>query len=364
MQDSLRLYHSILQRIDGFLPVGRITRCRNLALLMTGLLLARSVHLAQIVRSWPLPAKLMSLANRLRRFLSNERVGCWMLYKPVARHLLQRFEGTPTPLRLVLDTTQLGRRHRLLTVSLAYRQRAFPLTWQVVAKRKGHLSAEEQLAVMRRLVPLIEALEHPPGVLVLADSEFSSRPFLAFLEEHQWQFIVRLRGHYAVQPRKAAPACWRRLRDLPLEEGQTCWLGPVYLTRTHAYACHVVLHWSAGEETPWYLVSSQPVSRQTLKHYRLRMWTEELYGDLKGQGFHLEATRLARIERLERLVLGVFLLYVWLLSLGSQVVKNGWRHLVDRRDRRDRSYFRLGFDYLMRCLCLGTPPRVTYWPYL
>jgi hypothetical protein len=115
MRDNLRLYYTILKHMQGFLPDERITRLRNLALIMSGLFLARSVHLALIVRKWPLASKLPSLTNRLRRFLSNASVKGVRFYKPVVRLLLSRFEGTEAPLRLLLDTTQLGRRHRLYT---------------------------------------------------------------------------------------------------------------------------------------------------------------------------------------------------------------------------------------------------------
>ena len=109
-----------------------------------------------------------------------------------------------------------------------------------------------------------------------------------------------------------------------------------------------------------FLGSWQPV----LRAYRKRMWTEELYGDLKGHGFNLEATRLGTVLRLERLVLAVSLVYVWLLAFGSWVVKNGLRHYVDRRSRRDKSYFRIGWDYLERQLRLEHPFRVVFQPYL
>ncbi|MEZ4634506.1 MAG: hypothetical protein R2856_05940 [Caldilineaceae bacterium] len=33
-----------------------------------------------------------------------------------------------------------------------------------------------------------------------------------------------------------------------------------------------------------------------LKLYRTRMWIEEMYGDLKGHGFDLEATQLDDLE--------------------------------------------------------------------
>jgi len=34
------------------------------------------------------------------------------------------------------------------------------------------------------------------------------------------------------------------------------------------------------------------------------------------------------------------MLYLWLVTRGSQAIKSGERYLVDRRDRRDRSLFR------------------------
>jgi hypothetical protein len=72
------------------------------------------------------------------------------------------------------------------------------------------------------------------------------------------------------------------------------------------------------------------------------MWAEEMYGDMKGHAFDLEATYLRDLDRLSRLVLGICQVYVLLIALGSWVVKNGQRHWVDRKDRPDNSYFRLG----------------------
>jgi len=62
-----------------------------------------------------------------------------------------------------------------------------------------------------------------------------------------------------------------------------------------------------------------------------------MFGDLKKHGFDLESTMLRHVPRLSRLTLAVALLYVWLLSIGSQTVQAGLRHLVDRKDRRDLS---------------------------
>lgn len=72
----------------------------------------------------------------------------------------------------------------------------------------------------------------------------------------------------------------------------------------------MVLHWEVGEEEPWYLATDQAATRCTIRIYKLRMWTEEMYGDMKGHGFDLESTYLEAPDRLSRLVLGVCLIYV------------------------------------------------------
>jgi len=82
---------------------------------------------------------------------------------------------------------------------------------------------------------------------------------------------------------------------------------------------------------------------------------EEMCGDMKGHGFYLEATHLADTDRIFRLVLAVCLTLVWFIILGSWVVKRGFRHLLDHKSRRDKIYFRLGRDWVERCLRLNQP---------
>jgi len=338
----------MLTAMQGFLPDERITRLRNLALLASGLFLSESAHLSKIVRTWPLAGRLVSLTNRLRRFLKNESARPGRLYRPVARKLLSRFEEPWQTVRLILDTTKVGAGHRILTVSLAYRKRALPLLWSVHRGRKGHTGVEKQIALLRRLKPL---LPEQSTVSVVGDSEFSSAKLLRWLSEKGFEHVLRTGGHCKVR----REGKWRKLSQVPLEEGQTRRVGAVRFTEQHDYqGAHLVMHWAEGEDEPWYLLSSRPVGRAALERYEKRMWTEELYADLKGHGVDLEATGLVHSERISRLVLGACWMYVWLLVLGSYVVKRGWRHLVDRKSRRDKSYFRIGWD---SCAAMYTPRR-------
>jgi hypothetical protein len=53
--------------------------------------------------------------------------------------------------------------------------------------------------------------------------------------------------------------------------------------------------------------------------------------DMKGHGFDLEATHLKEASRISSLFLGICIVYVWLITLGSPVVKLGFRHLVMKK---------------------------------
>ena len=57
-----------MRQICQWFPRERITRKRNLVLMVVGLYLGASVHLSHIARELPIPGKDPSLANRLRRF--------------------------------------------------------------------------------------------------------------------------------------------------------------------------------------------------------------------------------------------------------------------------------------------------------
>ncbi|WP_423825104.1 transposase [Salinibacter ruber] len=102
---------------------------------------------------------------------------------------------------------------------------------------------------------------------------------------------------------------------------------------------------------------------RAVRLYRRRMWIEELFGDWQEGTFHFRRTRLYKPEKLSRLILGLSLVYVWLVSVASYVVKRGWRPLVDRTDRRDRSYLALGLRWIKRCLRNREPPQMRLQPY-
>jgi hypothetical protein len=176
---------------------------------------------------------------------------------------------------------------------------------------------------------------------------------LEYLDWWGWDYALRQPGNHLVMT-KGHPN-WRRIDSFELQPGTTVWLGNVILTRDSAYPTNLVLFWAKGEKEPWYLASNWSEPRAIVRLYRRRMWLEEMFGDMKGNGFDLERSRLRHFLRLSRLTLVVCLLYVWLVATGEHVLAAQLFAEVDRSDRRDLSIFRLGWDFIERRLALHDP---------
>jgi hypothetical protein len=356
MSHNLQYYYRVQNQLCQWLPQERVTRIRNMALLILGLHLSGTVHMALVVRKWPVVGKDPSLVNRLRRFLDNRRVEVRQWYHPLALHLVEQFAGRR--LRLVIDCTKIGFNYRLMTISLAYKKRTLPLVWSVHRGRKGHTTVQEQLALFKYVRQLL-----PKGaeIWVMGDTGFQSVHLLRWLRRQGWHFVIRQQGRNKV---RWAGQPWIKINQLSLQPGQTRYIGWVRLTEKHDVGWFwLILHWEQGEDEPWYLVSDCAGQRNLIRLYKVRMWVEEMYGDLKGHGFDLEATHLNDAQRISRLVLAVCITFVWFITLGSWVVKRGLRHLVDHKSRRDKSYFRIGWDWVERCLRLGEPIPLHFKPF-
>ncbi len=336
MSSCLSLDLTALSALRPRYAAVRVTRRRTLALILVGLTQGGSVPLRHIVGHWP-----GSPPGR------------------GAQPLLARASATGR-VRLLMDCTQVGKPHRVWTVSLAFRRRALPLAWSVHRGAKGHVSYRAQPAL---LAPVQAWLSPEAGVRLRGDAGFRSVPLMRWLQAHGWHWVLRQPGHTRVQP---AGGVWIALQQRALHRGQTREIGGVRCTQRPAPGPFgLTLHWGPGAKEPWCLLSDTGPGALGVpgRRYRTRMWTEEMYGDMKRHGFDLEATRRGHPHRIARLLFAVCLATVWLLSLGSWVVQCGRRFLLDRKRRRDQSYFRLGGDGVCRCVCLADPVPFRLLPY-
>ena len=353
------MYHTCFAKIRQLRPNERVTRVRNMAWLLTGLFASQSVHLSHMARKIPGPSQKLSKVKMLSRLLDNGHIRVRSWYEPVAREILTSAFNHGQTLRLIVDGTKVGNGHQLLMVALAYRRRALPIAWTWVKGKRGHSSAQKQSALFIYIHSLI-----PDGasVEIAGDSEFGTIDVLRLLDQWEWGYALRQKGRILISP--AGQTLWKRCDTLVKNPGDSCWLDSALLTQKHAYSTRFLALWQKGETEPWLLATNLASAQHARRLYRSRMWIEEMFADFKGHGFDLEASRLVHFLRLSRLTLAVALLYVWLVTFGSQTVKNGKRRLVDRTDRRDLSIFRIGVDMLERCLANLQPFSIRSSPHL
>jgi hypothetical protein len=337
-----RLYHTWFERIEQLRPTARKTKIRNFTWLLVGIYLSRSVHLSLIANKIPGRAKLNSAVQRLSRLLQSAlSVRKW--YGPIGEDLLQS-QAKHGRIRLIVDGSKVSFHHQLLMVSIAYRRRAIPIAWTWVKGKRGHSSSIKQLALLRYVYKLIP---NDVSVSIVGDCEFGAVAVLRQLDTWQWQYVLRQKGDTCID--LTLHNNWQPFGGV-VRLGQSLWLGRGHLTKEHVYTTNLLAHWKAGEKEPWLLATNFASKQEALRAYRCRMWIEEMFGDFKGHGFNLEDSHLCHFQRLSRLTLAVALLYIWLVALGSRVIKNGQRSLVDRADRQDFSIFRIGYNMAERWL--------------
>ena len=207
---------------------------------------------------------------------------------------------------------------------------------------------KEQRALLAKVKALLPA--KVKEVSLVGDGEFGNPVVLKELESWGWKYALRQSGRMCYQKETSSDkGGWHHLRSL-VARGEKARYHTLLLSKTHAFATGLVTQWDTKDATPWLLATNYPTTQSCLKAYRLRMWIEEMFGDMKQHGFNLEASCLRHTDRLDRLTLAVCLLYLWLLAFGSHVIKTGQRKFVDRTSRRDLSLFRIGWDMVHRRL--------------
>jgi hypothetical protein len=362
MSSSLRLHDRIENRLSEFLPDLHRYRLDNLAWLMTGIHEAQHVHLSKVADYRPGEASLQSKIRQFRRFLANDAVEPMTLYRPIARQLLKSAAAAHDRLRLLMDVVELPGKRQVLMLSLAYRRRALPVIWSV-ERRAGKTDAERQIALLKRLEPLLADLfPKKTRPILVADGEFHSVALIEHLDAIGWGFRLRLHSDTYVHLPDGRICPLSQVAPAP---GERVYLDGVYVTAEQAYGpISIAAYWAEGEDTPWFIVTDEELaSHLTLRAYSRRMWIEELFGDLEGGGLQLHQSRLYAPERLSRLLVAVCLVYLWLMHVGAYVIKRGWRKRVDRTDRRDRSLVEIGRHWVRRQCLHEQVPRVHFAPY-
>lgn len=135
-----------------------------------------------------------------------------------------------------------------------------------------------------------------------------------------------------------------------MEKGQLVYLKNVGFTQTSSVILNAIGWWGSEYEEPIFLITNLEETEEACRYYRRRFRIETFFSDQKSRGFHIHKSHLADPARLSRLLIAACLAYNWMIVQGLRVIAENKLSLIDRTDRRDKSLFRLGLDWIRYAL--------------
>jgi Transposase DDE domain len=248
---------------------------------------------------------------------------------------------------VALDTSMLWNTYCLIRLSVLYRGRAVPLVWRVIEHGSAAVSFETYQDLLH------EAKSRLPfacKVIFLADRGFADTQLMSHLRELGWHFRMRIKSTFWIYPSQLAPF---QVGEIALKPGHmSCWQ-EVSITDKHFGPVHLAVARPLGSDEYWYVVSDESAELKTLEEYGLRFDIEENFLDDKSNGFQLESSLIRSAKALERLCFVLAMTTLYLVSVGTSVVKKGQRRLVDPHWFRGSSYLKIGWNWVNYALNRG-----------
>lgn len=289
-------------------------------------------------------AKASSIERRLARFLSKSRIDVEETWKLLLDRVMPYFQKRP--MRFVIDVTSYEEHAQVMYLGLIQHSRVLPVVWKVMPGQEqwdqGLWDAIEEL--FKRLEPYLNDADST----LIGDSAFGCFPMVQLCQKYGWHYLFRICQQHTCErwssQGKLLPSC--PVSELVSRPGKTFY-GPIRLWQDHQIGTHLSGCWKKDEEESLLIISDGPACYMRIMEYRQRWKVESTFEDMKSRGWDWEGSHVRRLDRVDRLLLVLFLLLWWLAHLAACCIRHGKRDRYDRHDRRDKNIFRLGRLYLL-----------------
>jgi hypothetical protein len=346
MESIPRLYDTLVDVLSQHANWVDQRHLKTRAWMMVGLMQASMVSLTAwvpYVHSRAVYAQ--SLVRRFDRWLQHQRIEVHQLYGPLIQHALAEW-GT-NALYLALDTSTLWDTYCIVRISLIYRGRAIPLVWKVLQHPSRSVAYTVYAALLDTAASLLPL---QCKVIVVADRGFADTHLMEHLRRLDWHWRIRFKSSFWIYRGGHQPCKTSRLS---LALGEARFWHHVYITKIHYGPVHLALARRQDGKEDWFVVSDEPTDMKTFEEYGRRFDIEENFLDDKSNGFQLESSLIRSAKALERLCLVLALTTLYLVSQGTEVVKQGQRRWVDPHWFRGQSYLKIGWKWVERALSRG-----------
>ena len=336
------------------LPIGQVAlgKCRleTLAMLITGMISARTVNLSHLASERAGEVSMASTCRRLQRFFQHVR-----LPQDWAAALIVKLSGVRAPWYPCLDRTNWRIGHNevnILMLAIATRRLRVPLMWTIPG-RAGSSDTTERIDLLQRYLAIFGA---DSIKILLADREFIGLEWLSFLVSSDVSFAIRVKqGHYVTTEDGRS----LRLETL-LRRG--CGRRPFKAAFVGTDARRLELYFAARriKQGELLITASNAPDINHLNACRKRWAIECLFADTKTRGFNIEDTRITDAAKLGLMIAVVGLAVAWVCRTAST-------HMGRQAPQRKahgylaKSWFRIGFDELRRRLRTQPERAINIW---
>jgi Transposase DDE domain len=346
MENTPHLYDTLVHVLSQHPTWVDRRHLQTLAWMMVGLIHSGWINLtawAPYVRSRAQYAQ--STVRRFRRWLDNDKIDVMSLYSPLIQQALA--EWGEQVLYVALDTSMLWDTYCLIRLSVIYRGRAVPLVWCVLQHGSAQVSFEAYKELLDRAAWL---LPRRCQIVLLADRGFADTELMAHLHQLGWHWRIRIKTSFWLY-RRGHRCC--KVERISLAKGHACFWHQMSITEKRYGPVHLAAARAWDSKEYWYVLSDEPTNRHTFEEYGLRFDIEENFLDDKSNGFQLESSLIRSAQALTRLCFVLAITTLYLVSQGTEVVRQGKRRLVDPHWFRGQSYLKIGWNWVKLALSRG-----------
>jgi hypothetical protein len=249
------LYQRLCVQLQTCVPHLGVWSTRRLALLVTGLLLARHTALPRLaaqLRRVTSRTQADSIERRLRRMLAEATWDAPDVFEAFVRVSLQRLPAGRCV--LILDDTQQADRCTLSTLALAYGGRALPLAW---CRWSGQLHG----GYWKQVEQLLEHAQRvlPPHVqpVVLADRGLASPTLVRLIQQRGWDYLLRVQRETTLRTAKPRRRPRVQLGELVTQPGAPSVLMDGWVFVRQSTWAHVAAVWRVATRSRgcWSVIS-------------------------------------------------------------------------------------------------------------
>jgi len=172
-------------------------------------------------------------------------------------------------------------------------------------------------------------------VVLLGDGEFDGCDLQGYCRHKGWKYALRTAKDTLLENENGGIF---QLKNMDLGEYFCYFFTQVLFTAKRYGPVNVLYFHDKNYEDPIYLATNFSEALDAIEYYRKRYLIETFFSDAKSRGFNVHKSKLQHPERIDALLIGLCLAYVFVVQQALQADKRKMIPLLAFEDKNEASY--------------------------